>query len=319
MLSRAQVLLLQSIVTITFIGILLHNVKWNELQLLISHIHWHFFILGVIFVLLSHLINVARWQYLLQNQSITFKRLLILYGAGLFSNNFLPTGIGGDGVRITLLSRYVSLRQAIFSVGLDRVLGLFAITAFVPLGLWYGLPHGVRFMSMPWHASRQAVDIVLLIVAVAFMIITFTLKGPRIWTNFVFSRLSGITNLITGFGHIGRPLFQSLCAGYILSVISQIGIVVAHVFAFRALGIAISSGAAVWLVLFASLALVLPITINGFGLMESVYVTILSAYGVPTAHALSVALLIRFLMILFSLLGGLLSLKVALPRVQSVI
>ncbi len=315
MFSRAQVLLLQSIVTITLIGVLLHNVKWNELQMLISHIHWHFVILGILFVLLSHLINVARWQYLLHNRSITFQSLLILYGAGLFSNNFLPTGIGGDSVRITLLSRYVSLGQAIFSVGLDRGLGLLALTVLLLPGLWYGVPDSIRFRSMIVYDPSFNVGILLIIIAL--LIIVFTLRESMVWASSVLSRLSNFVRTFTGTTEVRRPLFQLLCGGYILSGISLAGIVAAHVFTFRALGITVSPGAAIWLVLCASISLLLPIAINGLGLQETVYVTILSSYGVPSAPALSVALLIRALMILFSLLGGLLSLKVALPRVQS--
>src|SRR5208283_4934305 len=91
---------------------------------LMTHAHWKLVLLSVALLLICHLINVSRWQYLMQQKSLLYMKLLAFYGIGLFSNNFLPTGIGGDGVRTILTSRYVSLPEAIIFVGLDRIIGL---------------------------------------------------------------------------------------------------------------------------------------------------------------------------------------------------
>jgi uncharacterized membrane protein YbhN (UPF0104 family) len=99
-----------------------------------------------------------------------------------------------------------------------------------------------------------------------------------------------------------------LSGGYALSVLSNLGTIMAHWAVIQAFGLDISSGAAIWCVLIVSASMLLPISINGLGLQESVYVVVLASYGVPTANALGVALIMRLLMVCFSLLGGVLSL-----------
>jgi uncharacterized membrane protein YbhN (UPF0104 family) len=95
---------------------------------------------------------------------------------------------------------------------------------------------------------------------------------------------------------------------YLLSVLSALCLVLTHSCALLAFDLHISAGAAIWLVVIGSLSLLVPITVNGFGIMESIYILVLSSYQVSAPSALSVALCIRALMIAFSLLGGLLSL-----------
>jgi len=71
----------------------------------------------------------------------------------------------------------------------------------------------------------------------------------------------------------------------------------------------VSPGAAIWLVLAGSLSMLLPISINSLGVLESVFIVVLAAYAVPAPTALAVALLARALSTLYSLAGGALSLR----------
>jgi hypothetical protein len=77
----------------------------------------------------------------------------------------------------------------------------------------------------------------------------------------------------------------------------------------RALGFGVSLGAS-RLVLIGSASLLLPITINGIGLQENLYVILLNSYGVSEAPALLFALLIRFQMLFLSFIGGIFALIV---------
>lgn len=95
---------------------------------------------------------------------------------------------------------------------------------------------------------------------------------------------------------------------YVLSVFSNLSLIAAHWAVLQALGSALSPGAAIWLVIIGSLSLLVPISINGLGVLESVFVVVLAAYSVSAPVALASALLIRALGVLFCLLGGLISL-----------
>jgi uncharacterized protein (TIRG00374 family) len=309
---RAWLRLIQLIVTIALIWFLLQQVRLEEWHELTRTLNWSFVALSTVFVLLSHLLNIARWQFLLQHTGPSYSKLLIIYGAGLFSNSFLPTGIGGDGVRVALLSRDLSLPKALFSVAWDRAIGILALSALVILGLYLDLPPDLElpyatldeFLS-DWPSMTSYLFVVLVVsLLVGFFLWKFQTQRSR--------QIISLVNQITVFQTNATMSFKHwlylLSGGYLISLLSHLGLIVAHWSLFQALQLDIPPIAALWLVLLGSGALLLPISINGLGLQESIYVYLLTSYGILTAPALGVAFLIRMLMLFYSLLGGVLSL-----------
>ncbi len=302
---------LQIVVTITLIGVLLREVHWSDMKLVVVNLQWQYVAASIVLVLVSHLVNVVRWQYLVHSSSPRYHTLLEMYGAGLFYNNFLPTGIGGDGVRAALLSKYVSVPQAVFSVALDRGIAILAFSALVVIGVWIGIPA----LDLQMHeflvsfASWRAVSIGFLIISGTGVLSYICWKRfPKLRSAIVntSSHFLGLNNSPEWTIHLWLRL---LAGGYSLSVLSHLSLVATHWSVMQALGIDVTTGAAVWLVLIGSASLLLPVSVNGLGLQESIYVLLLSSYGVSTVLAMGVALLIRMLMLLFSLAGGLLSLR----------
>jgi glycosyltransferase 2 family protein len=112
--------------------------------------------------------------------------------------------------------------------------------------------------------------------------------------------------------------YHLLPVGYLLSFISHLSLVVVHWLLFWALGLEVSLGAAIWLVLLAAVSSLLPITVNGLGLQESIYVVVLGYYGASAPAALGIGLLIRMLMLICSLFGGVLFLGWQVPRPRSI-
>jgi glycosyltransferase 2 family protein len=298
----------QVAVTGGLIGWLLKQIDWAQIMPLFARLDWGWVVLSVVFVLISHLINVARWRYILHQRVVGYGELLMIYGAGLFSNNFLPTGVGGDGVRAGLLSRTISLAWAIVSVGADRGIALVALSAYVVPGLWLGLPLGHTLDQgrlFEGVASRSAALTALCLGAASLMSLALwrlpklrgylaRLRGDSLWTDI-------------NWGWI-------LSGGFLFSIASHASLIVAYWLVFRSVHVIVPPGAALWLYLVGSISLLLPISVNGLGLQEGIAVALLANYQVPATDALGVALIIRGLIVLFSLLGGLLSLGMAHPR-----
>ena len=66
---------------------------------------------------------------------------------GAFFNQVLPSSIGGDAVRLWLVGRNAGWKAAAYSVFVDRVIGIVALTIVIAIGLpWsyrlIGDPHG---------------------------------------------------------------------------------------------------------------------------------------------------------------------------------
>jgi uncharacterized membrane protein YbhN (UPF0104 family) len=264
--------------------------------------------LGLLFA--NHLINVIRWYYILDQHHVSYSTLLVLYGTGLFSNNFLPTGIGGDGVRVALLNRHIGLGRAMFSVILDRGIGLIALSALFALGLIGGLPPGLDFgVGDHLHIPRTSV----LYAPVALIILA--LVGLMAWQSMptLHLRLIGAISKRAAVWDMPRwsvrRWLQRLSGAYLISVGSHLCIVAATWSTLIAMRIDVSPVAAIWLVVISSLSLLLPIAVNGMGVVEGVYVIVLGSYGVTSSIGLSVALIVRLIALLVSLFGGLLMLN----------
>jgi glycosyltransferase 2 family protein len=311
---------LQLLMTIGLMAWLLRQIEWPSIRLLLTNARWSLVILSIGGLCLSHLINIVRWRYLLDQRQVGFGTLLVFYGVGLFSNNFLPTGIGGDGVRVALLSRQVPLGRAMFSVVLDRGIGLIALSALFVLGLWGGLPPDLDFgisrrlgVFIGWNG------LTLFLVVLAALLVA----GLLAWQCWPAAR-ARILDLLarrTAAWDVPRwgvlQWLQHLVGAYLLSVGSHIGTVAAIWAALGAMRVDLPPGAAIWLVVISSMSLLLPIAVNGIGVVESVYVIVLSSYAVAPSVGLSVALVVRVIGLLVSLAGGVLMLNRRVLAVES--
>lgn len=296
----------QIFITIVLFLFLWRSIEWPDFFHLMTRAHWELVLMSVVLLLLCHLINVLRWKYLLWDNSPPFIKLLTFYGIGLFSNNFLPTGLGGDGVRAVLSSRYVSLTRAIFSVGLDRIVGLSALGFVFVFGLWLGLPAGLKiekiaFLSQYRGVSLTAISVISL-TGLLGLITILRVERLHLWVLHFLSRLIGSE----GFPRWTKGHWLKMLSGaYGLSFAAQTGHVAAYWVILKALNIQVSLSASLWLVLVGSVIVLLPISINGLGLQESAYMVVLNNYGVESTMAIGFALTVRILMVMISLVGGL--------------
>jgi hypothetical protein len=124
---RVGVRIGQYVVTAGLMTLIMQSVDRAGLSQLLIGLRWELVVSSALLVAGCHLTNIYRWWSLIPATTIGFGSVLTMYGAGLFSNNFLPTGIGGDGIRTALLSRRLPLAQSLLSVVLDRFVGCVAL------------------------------------------------------------------------------------------------------------------------------------------------------------------------------------------------
>lgn len=304
--GQAWLRLTQVVVTIVLLILLGRSIEWPNFFLLMTHVHWDLLLLSFALLLIRHLISVLRWQYLMQPNSPPYSKLLAFYGMGLLGNNFLPTGIGGDGVRVALTSRYVSLPEAIIFVGLDRIIGLTTLGVVLILGFCLGLPTGVKIVKVgllheTWRTSLNIFFIIVLGGLLSLIGLVWILKFRR-W---VLSFFTGLIDPAILSPWKGRGWIRRLSGAGSLSLAAQAVHITAFWVILEGLNIHISSSVSLWLVLVGSAIVLLPISINGLGLQESAYVVVLTNYGVETTMAIGFALTVRILSVIFSLSGGL--------------
>ncbi|MBN1937227.1 MAG: flippase-like domain-containing protein [Anaerolineae bacterium] len=122
---------------------MLLTLDWPTLVTAVREVRWNYVIVALILSIAGVAIRGVRWLVLLRGLGIDvpLRRLIKLYFVGTFFNAFLPTGLGGDAVRIVELARHnARTPEAAGTVLVDRASGLW--TMFV-MGL-IALPFGAR-------------------------------------------------------------------------------------------------------------------------------------------------------------------------------
>jgi uncharacterized membrane protein YbhN (UPF0104 family) len=243
--------------------------------------------------------NAARWRVILAavGPAPQTRNLLKLVFIGLFFNQVLPTGVGGDAVRAWRCRRLgVGLGAAVRSVLIDRASGYLVMLAVYAAGL----PILVR--ALPSAQERAGFVIVFgvglcgfLVLAAADFLPAKILRWP-------------ILAALAELSREGRRLFAdpARCAVVLgLSVLTVGFPALAFMLIGRSLGITLSFGT--WLVVLPPVTLIqlLPVSLAGWGIREVGLVVVLAGFGVPAEGALAVSVLMGLSLVVLGLPGSL--------------
>lgn len=256
-------------------------------------------------------INAVRWRMVLaaEGPPPRFSNLTKLLFVGLFFNQVLPTGIGGDAVRAWRCRRLgIALGAAVRSVLLDRVSGYAVMVAVYAASL----PVLLRVLSGPGEragvvAVFGATLLGLFGLPLMDLLPALLLRMPMIGA---LADLSRETRRLVA--HPGR------CASVLGLSIAMIGLAaLAYMLVGDSLGVPLSF--TTWLVVIPPVSLVqlMPISLAGWGVREAGMVVILAGFGVPAEAALAVSVLIGLGLVVIGLPGGLIWLAgwdIAQPR-----
>lgn len=266
-------------------------------ELVIVSIPW----LIVTFLLMtsSLFLRAYRWMLLLRglNAKVAYGRLVELYFVGNFFNAFLPSGFGGDAVRIIEVARDVPANIAAGTVVVDRLTGLLALFAMALAGLPF------RPENFPDNLT-----LVITCVAVAGLIVGFILfEGSMIrrFGGWLPGKLSP-----QGDGPVAKFLdavqgcgIRAIMAAIGVSFIFNLVLIAWWASAARALGFQIPLMYFVLVVPILSVALLVP-SISGLGVREVLAGTLFSGAGLTNAEAVALSLLVWLVTRAVSLLGA---------------
>lgn len=215
---------------------------------------------------------------------------------GQFGGQLLPSAIGTDVLRGWVVTRHTGrVHRVAASLVADRLVALFAACLLVVLSRASPthLPDPLARILIPAAvAVTGAILIVLLLAATGGL-----KRVPGLRVLFVRDLEGG------DGGPLGlKPVLVSILTAL---AIQAIAIAVAALAA-AAYGIDASLGVWFSIIPVAVIASAVPVSINGWGVRESVIVTLAAGYGVSQVDALLVALTLGTLNVLASLPGGVL-------------
>ncbi len=250
-------------------------------------------------------LSVWRWRVLLRVQGTDLRpwTLAESFLVATFFNNFLPSNIGGDVVRIADTAPYTGSKTLAATVVLvDRFLGLVALLLMAALGALVAARHGGDLPGAHWLWVPPAVALAALVPALRAPRQVVQLGAPieRWGGAWARERLARLAVACERFGRAPRPLVWTTVGA--LAV--QACLVGFFLCTARSLGIPLPLTTAACVVPLTLAAQMVPVSINGFGVREAVFAFFFTRLGLGSTAAVSLSLAGAGLILLFSLSGG---------------
>ena len=303
-------------VSVVLLGILFSRVDlarlWNAARS--ASPAWLAAALGL--YLLMVLVSAWRWGLLLRAQGVRlgFRQLTSSFLVATFFNNFLPSNIGGDVVRIADTALAAGSKTLATTIVLiDRAIGLLGLVFIAAVGA----SAGTRFSP---ETGGVAPGVLWAGFGVAAMVATPALLMPHgfmrlleplraVHPEWVGERLARMTDALFRFRETPTAL-AGCFAGAIAVQAVLVGFYAAVAYSMR-IPIGIAELAVIIPISF--IVQMLPVSLNGFGVREATFGFYFTRLGLPLESALVVSFVGAAVIMLFSLSGGVVCLTRARP------
>jgi len=250
-------------------------------------------------------ISVWRWNRLLRAQHIEVepRTLTESIWISLFFNNFLPSNIGGDFVRIRdTASAAGSKTLATTVILVDRVLGLTALVVVAASGAFAASLVGVHVPGARWLFIAAALGLLAAIFVIAMpqivghaLLPVRALKKP--WLT---ERAQRLEDAVIRF----RNAPNALAGAFGGALVVQITIVAFYLLTAEGLSVPLPIFLGAVLIPVSLVVQMAPVSINGFGVREAVFAFFFRRFGLPTDAAVALSLVSTGMVMGLSLVGG---------------
>jgi uncharacterized protein (TIRG00374 family) len=245
--------------------------------------------IGAIFLsLLLVPVQAYRWSRVIRmlGAEPTFTRLCRTYFIACFAGLFLPGTVGGDAVRIMMLSRESGSPLAVKSVMLDRIAGIAGLVAVATAAALAALTMGVEAAAD--IVASVALGIGALLVLAAGVAVAAT-ENPV--TRLLPDRLRTVRSEAASAFMAWRRRPGAFAVAMLLSVGIQIGTVAVAWF----VGVSTALHAPILLLLVVvptvTLVTMLPLSFNGIGIQDLGFLALLAPTGATAATIVAFSVL----------------------------
>lgn len=300
--------LIQIAVTLALLGWLFRDGAQNQQMLAaLSHakLGWLAAAFGVFAIV--EVAAITRWQILLRVQGIAIGwwRLAALFMIGILFNPFMPGGTGGDVAKIFYLLKETPDKKpaALLAVLMDRLMGLFGLILIA------GIVIAIRYQWLTQTPVTATLLYTLLSIfagCISFIVLSFLITGLGL-AHRLPARMplrDKLIDLSVAYNQYGHAWGSSLLA-LLLCVPVHLG----SFTLFYCVGRAFTERATMldfWGVMpIVNTIASIPISIGGTGVREGLFIKLLGGLcQIPEATAVTISLSGYFVLILWSLVGG---------------
>jgi uncharacterized protein (TIRG00374 family) len=254
---------------------------------------------------MTQFISAWRWNRLLRAQHIEVepRRLTESIWVSMFFNNFLPSNIGGDVVRIADTAPAAGSKTLATTVILvDRVLGLTALVLVAASGAFAASLLGIRVPGARWLWMATGLGLVTAMSVIAMPQLVGQILRPVRALNkpWITERAQRLEDAVIKF----RNAPSALAGAFAGAVVVQITIVAFYLLTAEGLSVPLPIFLGAVLIPVSLVVQMAPVSINGFGVREAVFAFFFRRFGLPTDAAVALSLVSAGMVMGLSLVGG---------------
>ena len=287
---------------------LIHDLELKQVGLVIADANVGLLSLAFMMFFLGYLITAFRWRMLLSAQGVHARIgfLVQSFMVAIFFNNLLPSTIGGDIVRVYDSWRLGNSRSGAASVVIvDRLMGLLALASYALSTVLTAKQLADLVPALPALVLGAA----LAVGGLAWFVFFAPRRLYQSLEQYLDRRTTQpwriIAKIASAFSAF-RGRRDLLVRAFGLSLLLQLNVIVHFIIVSWALGIDIPVLAMFTIIPLSIFVTMLPVSINGIGLREGVFVFFFSAYGIDAVEAIAFAWMALGFVMLQGVIGGIL-------------
>ena len=302
-------------VSLALLAFVLRSIDLGLLWQRVSAMRPGWLLLAMVAFASTQAVGVWRWHRLLKAQHIDVerRRLAESMWVSLFFNNFLPSNIGGDVIRITDTAPAAGSKTlATTVIMVDRVLGLVALVIVASVGALAASAIGIHVPGERWLWLACGGGVLAAVPVIAMPQLTGRLLAPiraldRPWVT---ERAQRLEEAALKF-HADPWALAGAFGG---ALVVQVTIVGFYLLAAQGLSVPLPVFLGAVLIPVSLAVQMAPVSINGFGVREAVFAFFFARFGLPTDGAVALSLVATGLVMGLSLVGGVLFLTRRSPQ-----
>jgi len=303
LLNRKQLFnILKIVISIALLVFIFSTIDFQIFLAVVSRANPWWLLAALATMMMGVVIRAWRWKILLDaiGVGVSIGELTAIYFIGFLFNNLLPSGLGGDAIRMVELNRHTPRgSDAVPSVIVDRFLGLLALQAIALVALlfaWHTVPAAVAYFT---------VGIFAVMLSAGYLLMNRSLYLGMQKRVPLFNRLTRIKLVNNLFESFQRYPLGAIGQSFLVSLLFNVSLIAMNVFIGLALDAKATLAQYAILVPITSLVLIIPISFAGLGVREETYRQLFGQIGVPGEVAVAMSLLVYIIgNICTGLIGG---------------
>lgn len=291
--------------SVVLLAVLIAKADLSRFAHTLLHINPLLALLGLAVGVVTIVISTVQWQILLRHEDISLPLPLLtgFYFLGITFNQLLPTSIGGDVAKAAYVARYS--RRGVGAASATLMARVIGLLASLVVALPVALVAAVVVPQLGWSLA-------LLLLGAAILYaggLTLLLTSPSL-----LHRLDGTRLARSRAGRKALELAETLAryrqhsATFMAAMAASIAFLLVSFLNYYCYGLALHVQTPFWFYWLAipltSMATMLPISVNGYGVRGASFVLVFGLIGVPAVGALALSTAMEVQMLLFALVGG---------------